>query len=211
MKVPLEIEKQMEQAEIDAYVVNHLPIIKAYTDRIGLVPIINHLVPSEMEIDPGTIFLGMVLDTFSGRSPIYRPEEFFESQDTQLLLGKKVELSSFSDHNVARVMDKAYEVGTLKIYSNIAAKAVSAFGVNTEHVSFDTTSVSLQGDYDLYDNENYGHPFEITYDHSKDHRPDLKQFMISLLCVDRTVPIFGRTDKEMRYGLNWAGMGDIKI
>jgi transposase len=68
------------------------------------------------------------------------------------------------------------------------------FGVNTEHVSFDTTSVSVQGDYDLYGNDNHGHPFKITYGHSKDHRPDLKQFMISLLCVDRTVPIFGRTE-----------------
>lgn len=194
MKVPLEIAKQMEQEKIDAYVVNHLPIIKAYAERIGLVPVINHLVPSEMEIDPGTIFLGMVLDTLSGRSPLYRLEEFFESQDTELLLGKKVGLSSFSDHNVARVMDKAYEIGTLKIYSNIAANAVSAFSVNTEHVSFDTTSVSVQGDYDLYDTENHGHPFKITYGHSKNHRPDLKQFMISLLCVDRTVPIFGRTE-----------------
>jgi hypothetical protein len=81
MKVPLEIEKQIEQEKIDAYVVNHLPIIKAYADRIGLVPIINRLVPSEMEIDPGTIFLGMVLDTLSGRSPLYRLDEFFESQD----------------------------------------------------------------------------------------------------------------------------------
>lgn len=52
----------------------------------------------------------------------------------------------------------------------------------------------MQGDYDLYDMENHGHPFKITYGHSKDHRPDLKQFMISLLCVDRTVPIFGKTE-----------------
>ena len=104
------------------------------------------MVPSEVEIDPGTIFLGMVIDTLSGRSPLYRRDEFFESQDTELLLGKKVGLSSFSDRNVARVMDKAYEIGTIKIFSNIAANTVSVFGVNTEHVSFDTTSVSVQGD-----------------------------------------------------------------
>ncbi|MEA3231335.1 MAG: hypothetical protein U9Q05_06235, partial [Thermodesulfobacteriota bacterium] len=41
-------------------------------DRIGLVPTINRLVDSEMDIDPGTVFLGMVLDTLSGRSPLYR-------------------------------------------------------------------------------------------------------------------------------------------
>ena len=33
----------------------------------------------------------------------------------------------------------------------------------------------------------------LTHGHSKDHRPDLKQFMTELLCVERGVPIFGRT------------------
>jgi transposase len=61
-------------------------------------------------------------------------------------------------------------------------------------VSFDTTSVSVYGDYDLYREKGDHQPFEITYGHSKDHRPDLKQFMISLLCVDRTVPVFAKTE-----------------
>jgi len=141
MKEPFKIDKQIEQKEISAYVVNHLPIIKDYVDRIGLVPVINELVPSEMEIDPGTIFLGMVLDTLSGRSPLYRLDEFFKSQDVELMLGKKVGASSFCDHNVARVMDKAYEVGSIKIFSALAANAVRIFDVNTRHVSFATTSV----------------------------------------------------------------------
>jgi transposase len=173
--------------------VNHLPIIKAYADRIGLVPIINRLVDSEMEIDPGTVFLGMVLDTLSGRSPLYRLDEFFESQDTELLLGKPVNPASFSDHNVTRAMDKAYEYGTIKIFSELSANAVRVFDIDTRHVSFDTTSVSVYGDYDLYRDDDH-QPFEITYGHSKDHRPDLKQFMISLLCVDRTVPVFAKTE-----------------
>ena len=61
-------------------------------------------------------------------------------------------------------------------------------------MSFDTTSVSVYGDYDLYRDEDDYQPFEITYGHSKDHRPDLKQFLISLLCVDRTVPVFAKTE-----------------
>ena len=194
MKVPLEMEKQIERKEITAHVVNHLPIIKAYADRIGLVPTINRLVDSEMEIDPGTVFLGMVLDTLSGRSPLYRLDEFFESQDTELLLGRAVNPSSFSDHNVTRAMDKAYEYGTIKVFSELSANAVRVFDIDTRHVSFDTTSVSVYGDYDLYQDEGDHQPFEITYGHSKDHRPDLKQFMISLLCVDRTVPVFAKTE-----------------
>jgi len=41
--------------------------------------------------------------------------------------------------------------------------------------------VSVYGNYDLYKDEDETQPFEITYGHSKDHRPDLKQFMILLI------------------------------
>jgi len=55
--------------EIAVYPVQHLPIIKAYADQLGLVSLINHYVPTEMDVDAGTIVLGLVLDTLSGRSP----------------------------------------------------------------------------------------------------------------------------------------------
>ena len=48
---------------IEAYQVQHLPIVKAYADRMGLVEVINQLVSTEMAIDPGTIVLSMILDT----------------------------------------------------------------------------------------------------------------------------------------------------
>ena len=53
---------------IEAYHVQHLPMVKAYADKIGLVEAINAVVPTEMAIDPGTIVLGMILDTLSGRT-----------------------------------------------------------------------------------------------------------------------------------------------
>jgi hypothetical protein len=58
--------------EIAVYPVQHLPIIKAYADQLGLVSLINHDVPTEMDVDAGTIVLGLVLDTLSGRRPLYR-------------------------------------------------------------------------------------------------------------------------------------------
>ncbi len=62
MRVSLEVEKEIEREKIAAYVVSHLPIVKAYAVKIGIVDIINQLIPSKMDVDPGTIFLGMVID-----------------------------------------------------------------------------------------------------------------------------------------------------
>jgi transposase len=175
---------------IESYSVKHLPIVKAYADRLGLVELVNHLVPSEMDLPPGIFFLGMVLDTLSGRNPLYRLEHFFEDQDTELFLGKEIDAKSFNDVNVGRFLDKVFDVGSVKIFKEISMQAVAKFGLDCRHVHFDTTSRSVYGDYEAYGND----PFEITYGHSKDHRPDLKQFLISMLCVDRNVPVFGKIE-----------------
>ena len=166
----------------------HLPIVKQYAKRINLVETINQLVDSQMELSPGMAILAMVLDTLSGRTPLYRLTEFFEEKDTELLLGSAIEPERFCDTNLGRAMDKIFETGTLKIFSQLAQNAIAVFDVDARCVHFDTTSVSVYGDYDLADP-----PFKITYGHSKAKRPDLKQFLVSMLCVDNNIPILGAT------------------
>ena len=168
--------------------VKHMPIVKDYAKKIGLVETIDRLVDTQMELSPGYAMLGMVLDTLSGRTPLYRLAEFFEEKDTELLLGAPIDPERFCDTNLGRSMDKVFETGTQKIFSQLAQNALTTFDVDPRRLHFDTTSVSVFGDYDLVDP-----PFEITYGYSKDKRPDLKQFLISMLCVDRNIPILGTT------------------
>ena len=169
--------------------VKYLPIVKHFAQKINLVDTLNTMVHSQMELSPGIAIMAMVLDTLSGRTPLYRLEEFFFEKDTELLLGTDVQPERFSDYNLGRVLDKIHQTGTQKVFSSIAQNAVTAFDIDAKRVHFDTTSVSVYGDYDYTDE-----PFNITYGHSKDKRPDLKQFLISLLCVDRNIPILGTTE-----------------
>ncbi len=97
------LQQQVEQ--LDVHRVDHQPIIRAYMQKLGLVELVNEMVPTEMSLEPGLIVAGMIQDIFSGRSPLYRFEEFFATQDTELLLGKMVDATVFHDHNVGRVMD----------------------------------------------------------------------------------------------------------
>ena len=183
---------------IEAYPVQHLPIVKAYADKIGVVEVINQLVPTEMGIDPGTIVLGMILDTLSGRSPLYRLEEFFAQQDTALLLGQALAPDAFNDDTVGRVLERLYAVGTMKIFTACAVRADQAYGLDKQYVHFDTTSISVYGDYlpleGQPDQPAQAAPFTITHGYSKDKRPDLKQFIFSTLCVDRAVPLWGKPE-----------------
>ena len=168
--------------------VQFLPIVKEYARRINLVDTINHLVGTEMDLQPGPVVLGMVLDTLSGRSPLYRLMDFLEEKDIELLLGKAYSVDQFTDYNIGRALDKIFETGTQKIFGQLSQNAVNGFQIKPTGAHYDTTSVSVYGDYDMTDE-----PFEITYGHSKDKRPDLKQFLIEMLCVDRNIPLFGAT------------------
>ena len=85
--------------------VQFLPIVKEYARRINLVDTINHLVGTEMDLQPGPVVLGMVLDALSGRSPLYRLMDFLEEKDIELLLGKAVSVDQFNDHNIGRALD----------------------------------------------------------------------------------------------------------
>jgi transposase len=177
---------------IEVYPVHHLPIIKAYADQLGLVSLINHYVPTEMEVDAGTVVLALVLDTLSGRSPLYRLEEFFAQQDTELLLGKTVPPQALNDDTAGRVLDRLYDFGTMRLFTACAVRAATRFGLERRYVHFDTTSRNVWGAYQYAETQDL--PFQVTYGYSKDKRPDLKQFVLSTLCVDRAVPIWGKLE-----------------
>ena len=87
-------------------------------------------------------------------------------------------------------IDHVYETGTQRIFSQLSLVALERFGIPKQHVHFDTTSVNLYGDYRGAEDEEA--PFKITHGYSKDKRPDLKQFVLSLLCVDGNIPIVGK-------------------
>lgn len=182
MKPPL--PKPLEITEA-----NFLPIVRSFIKRIELEETIDQLVCSEMRVSVSQVVSGMVMDALSGRTPLFRLQESFGSQEQELLLGRQLPAGTFSDHNVGRVLDKLFETGTTKIFSTIAQKAVRIFEINPSRVHGDTTSVSVWGDYDRSDP-----PFKIEHGYSKDKRPDLKQFLVSMLCVEGAVPIFGKPE-----------------
>jgi transposase len=176
--------------DIEISQTNHLPVIAAFCRELRIDQIINRLVPTEMNLDAGTVVVGMILDTLSGRTPLYRLHEFFEHQDTELLFGSPISANAFNDDAVGRVLDRLHQAGTMKILTEISLGACERFALSTDHGHFDTTSVNVWGDYkDSSAGQEAPH---ITYGYSKDKRADLKQFMISLLCVEGNIPLAGK-------------------
>ena len=178
-------EMRVSQAE-------HLPLVAAFLERMGLAAVVNAALPSQMAVDLGSVVKLMVLDTLSGRSPLYRLESFASSVDTELLLGREVSPGAVSDTTLGRALDAIYEGGSEQLFSQIALAAATAFPdeVDMRHLHFDTTSVSVWGEYAARAADG-AEGLRVTYGYSKDQRPDLKQFLVQMLCCQRNIPLLG--------------------
>jgi transposase len=178
-------EMQISQAE-------HLPLVAAFLARMGLAAVVNAAAPTEMAVDLGSVVKLMILDMLSGRSPLYRLESFAASVDTELLLGREVSPGAFNDTTLGRALDAIYECGAGQLFSQVALAAATAFpaDVDLRHLHFDTTSVSVWGEYAAREADD-AEGLRVTFGYSKDLRPDLKQFLLQMLCAGRNIPILG--------------------
>jgi len=171
-----------------------LPIVSAYARTLGVIEEIDRLCGPKPGVSYGRVVLALILDALSGRTPLFRLPQAFAKLDTGLLLGEETPAEKLNDDAVGRVLDRIFEVGPSKILTAVAVRAVKLFELDTSHVHHDTTSRTVYGDYDLYGEEAPAQPFVITFGFSKDHRPDLKQLVHSLLCVDSGIPIYSKCE-----------------
>jgi len=190
---------------------DHLGIVAGLIDEMKLVEQINELVveqPGE-KVSPGHAVKAMILNglgLFS--SPLYLFPEFFEGKPTEYLIGEGIQAKHLNDDRLGRVLDKLYLTGLEEIFLSIALKAVQKFSVSVESIHLDSSSLSVEGEYENHLTEeinvevdsgeggklNPPQRIQLTYGYSRDKRPDLKQFMVDLICSgDGDVPVFLRT------------------
>lgn len=188
---------------------DHLGIVAGVVDQIGLVECIDaRLGRYEGEhISAGQVMKAMILNGLGFVSaPLYLFGHFFEGKPTEHLLGAGVEPEHLNDDKLGRVLDGLYEAGLSSLFVQVACEAMSRLGVSTQRLHLDATSFHLHGRYpQQQQQEQRGQqpvvesehtepePIRITYGYSRDHRPDLKQFVVDLLCSgDGGIPAFFR-------------------
>ena len=209
--------------EIEIKNINHLGLVAGIIDDIGLETILNEVVgedPREL-ITSGQVVKGMILNGLGMISqPLYLFPKFFEDKPTEHLLGKEIKAEYLNDDKIGRVMEKLYEkdaectaafqlefnsswVGSLSsIFLMIALAVVQNYQLLTNFSHLDSSSFSVHGKYlinNLISSQQEEEkseepaPITITNGYSRDHRPDLKQFIIDLIVSgDGGIPLFLR-------------------
>jgi transposase len=158
-------------------------------DEIGVVEILN----KRLGIDPrekvstGVIVKAMLLNGLGFVSaPLYLFGQFFQGKATEQLLGEGVKPEHLNDDRLGNVLDELYAAGLSEIFLEISLAAANKFEIKRETAHLDSTSFHVDGEY----KKSEPGVIEITYGYSRDRRPDLKQFMMNLICVgDGDIPV----------------------
>ena len=84
-----------------------------------------------------------------------------------------------------------YEHDLTKLFAGIASRARRLFGVKGEQIHVDTTSFAVSGEYRREAAETEAAVIAITSGYSRDHREDLKQWMLARASThEGDIPLF---------------------
>src|SRR5205823_6394784 len=110
------------------------------------------------------------------------------------LLGPGITAEMLNHDCLGRTLDWLYEHDLTKLFAGIASRARRIFGVKAEQMHVDTTSFAVSGEYRREAEEACGGEpalIAITYGYSRDHREDLKQWMLVLATTQEgDIPLF---------------------
>jgi transposase len=182
---------------------DHLGIVAGVCQEIRLAAWLDAQDPTNrQQVSVGTATVAMVLNGlgFSNRQ-LYLVPQFFANKPVEHLLGPGITAEMLNDDCLGRTLDWLYAHDLTKLFAGIASQARHIFGIKAEQVHVDTTSFSVSGEYTQARAKKPGEAEEsagpeamviaITYGYSRDHREDLKQWMLALATThDGDVPLF---------------------
>ena len=175
---------------------DHLGIVAGVCREIGLAKWLDAQEPdNRQQVSVGTATLAMILNGlgFSNRQ-LYLVSQFFANKPVEHLLGPGISAEMLNDDCLGRTLDWLYAHDLTKLFAGLASRARKLFGIKAEQIHVDTTSFSVSGEYTREIAETTGAEaavIAITYGYSRDHREDLKQWMLALATThDGDIPLF---------------------
>jgi transposase len=162
---------------------DHLGIVAGVCEEIGLAAYLDAFAgPNEQQVSVGTATVAMILTGlgFSNRR-LYLVSQFFATKPVEYLLGAGISADLLHDDCLGRTLDGLSAHDPTTLFAGMARQARQRFGVEARHIHVDTTSFSVSGEYEPADGEQTDEQLiAVSYGYSRDHRADLKQWMLAL-------------------------------
>ncbi len=172
-----------------------LPLVNHFWDRAGLPELLERYLPAtdaRVRLAPATAVRLVVTNLLLGRAPLYGLGQWVAPFAPELLGLAPGEVCAVNDDRVGRALEQLFDADRASLLTELMLAVIAEFGVDTTELHNDSTSISVHGAYQSATGvPRGGKPTPvITFGHSKDHRPDLKQLVwILTVSADGAVPI----------------------
>lgn len=198
--------------------IDHLGLVAALCKELGIAAFIDAHIPNQSpykHISYGQLLVAMILNGlgFVSRT-LHMYPDYFADKPVERLLGAGIEASHINDDVLGRGLDKYYELGVSELYQALAEKVVVHLGLPCEAIHLDATSFHVDGEYEA---DIDAAPIRLTQGYSRDHRPELNQVILNLICENQAgLPVYmqacsGNThDSESFKALVKAHLGSLK-
>lgn len=186
--------------ELRSYEVGALPLINAFLGRMRLSEILSEHLPADdprTELPTVRALLVLVRNVLLARQPMYGVAEWAARFAPELLDLWPDDVTRLHDDRLGRSLDRLFDSVGPELILAVVRHVVQAFAVSLDELHNDSTTVSFYGAYEdaAQEGQQRGRRTNaITWGHSKDHRPDLKQLLYILtISEDGGVPVYFTT------------------
>jgi hypothetical protein len=177
-----------------------MPILRRLLRRMRLHEFLQQHLPAEdgrTQVDTARVVNLLVTNLLISREPVYGVAEWARDFDPELFDLRPEHIERLNDDRVGRCLERVFAALDTPLIMDLVTHVVSEFHLSLDELHNDSTTVSFFGDHADAESEQTvdGHSVPaITWGHSKDHRPDLKQLLYILtVSNDGGVPIYFQT------------------
>jgi transposase len=186
--------------KLQSYQVGAVPLVNRLLERLRLREILaEHLPADDVRTELATVsaLLVLVRNVLLSRQPVYGVAEWAAEFAPDLLDLWPDEVALLHDDRLGRSLDRLFDSVGPELILAVVRQAVQEFAVSLDELHNDSTSVSFYGAYEGAEKQGSQRgrtTHAITWGHSKDHRPDLKQLLYILtISEDGGVPVYFTT------------------
>lgn len=172
-----------------------LPVINHFLKRMGLEEILARHVPtadSRVKLSYASGLGVLLRSIIVEREPIYRQEETVRAFAPTAYGLAADHVDKVGDDLIGRALDRLFDADRVALLTEAVVTVASRFSLKLDELHNDSTTIRFCGQYRGATGRRLRGrraPF-ITYGHSKDHRPDLKQLLFVLtVTADGGVPV----------------------
>ena len=113
--------------------------------------------------------------------------EYFEDIATERLIGPCIQPDQLNQYLLGNAWMPSPAYGPTRMFTGFVLQMMEKIKRGTLRLHYDSTTIDVTGEYDSGFNTRL---IQIVHGHSKDHRSDLKQFIISLVTDQHGIPLF---------------------